>query len=91
MAIARRKEHVLLGMHITYCDNGTTEIRMKDYLKEAIDKFGEEITKGAVTLATRKPFEVSKNSKILDKNRNKILHSVTAKLLYVSQQGQSDL
>ena len=57
---------------------------MKDYLEEALNKFGEEILKTAVTPATRNLFEVSETSKLLTKDKNEILHSVTAKLLYVS-------
>jgi hypothetical protein len=41
MTVTGGKEHVFLGMHVTYSD--LAEIRMADYLKEAISKFGENI------------------------------------------------
>lgn len=78
MTVTRGKEHVFLGMNIKCCNNGTTEIRMKDYLEEALNKFGEEISKTAVTLTTRILFEVTKTSKLITKDKNEILLRVGA-------------
>ena len=91
MTVTRGKEHVFLGMDIKYCDNGTAEIRMVNYLKEAIEEFGEDIVKTAVTPANRKLFEVSEESPDLDQNKREVFHSITAKLLYVSQRGRMDI
>ena len=65
MTVTRGKEHMFLSMNIKYCDNGMAKIRMKDYLKESMSKFGESINRVAKTPATRKLFEVSEDSKTL--------------------------
>jgi hypothetical protein len=91
MTITRGKEHVFLGMHITYLENGTAQLRMADYLKEAISEFGESITKTAATPAKRDLFDVADDGEFLDKTRSEIFHSVTAKLLYVSHRGRLDI
>jgi predicted metal-dependent peptidase len=44
MTVTRGKEHVFLGMKINFNDNGTASINMKEYLKEAIVAFWEDIT-----------------------------------------------
>jgi hypothetical protein len=88
MTVTRGKEHVFLGMHITYLDNGTAEIRMKDYLEEAIDEFRESICKSVTSPAKRDLFEVSADSALLDKTKAEHFHSVAAKLLYVSHRGR---
>ena len=64
---------------------------MKDYLMESMSEFGESISKIAKTPGTRKLFEVSEDSTTLTDDKRDILHSVTAKLLYVSQCGRLDL
>jgi hypothetical protein len=39
MAVTRGKEHVFLGMNISFHNDGTASIVMKDYIKEAIAHF----------------------------------------------------
>ena len=62
MTVTRGKEHVFLGMNIMLCENGMVKIRMRDYLEEAIDEFGESVGKSAVLPATAKLFDINDNS-----------------------------
>lgn len=42
MMVTRGKEFVFLGMHISYKENGSETINMKEYVEEAIAEFSEE-------------------------------------------------
>lgn len=63
---------------------------MREYHKEAINEFGESVGKSAVLPATAKLFEIL-DSPELGHERRELLHSITAKLLYVSQQCRMDI
>jgi hypothetical protein len=89
MMVTRGKEHVFLGMNVTFNDDGTVTIKMKDYVKEAISDFGEDITKSATTPAKRDLFEINEGSKELTIEKSEVFHSVMAKLLYVSKRRRS--
>ena len=91
MTVTRKKVHVFLGMHITFLENGTAEILMKDYLLEAITDFGETINRSATSPARRDLFVIDENSKELSTDKREIFHSVSAKLLYVSHRGRLDV
>ena len=53
MTIAGGTEHVFLGMNISFHQDGTASIKMKEYIKEAIANFGDNITRSATTPAKR--------------------------------------
>jgi hypothetical protein len=63
MTVTRGKKHVFLGMHVTYNDNGSAPINMKDYLIEAIADFSEDIVKSAATPAKRDLFDIKEDSR----------------------------
>jgi hypothetical protein len=65
MTVTRGKDHVFLGMNITYNDDGTASIKRKDYLKEATADFGEDIVKSAATPAKRDLFDINDDSPAL--------------------------
>jgi hypothetical protein len=91
MTVTRGREHVFLGMNIDFNDDGTANIKMKDYIKEAIADFGEDITRSATTPAKKNLFELSEDSGALTDGDRDIFHSVVAKLLYVSKRGRLDI
>ena len=91
MTVMRGKRHVFLGMEITYNNDGTASIRMEDYIKEAIQDFGEAISKKATSPATRDLFEIDQDSEKLNTTQNETFHSIVAKLLYVSIRGRPDI
>jgi hypothetical protein len=64
---------------------------VKDYLKEAIADFGEDIVKSAATPAKRDLFEIDENSPALTTEKRETFHRVVAKLLYVSKRGRLDI
>ena len=91
MTVTRGKEHTFLGMNITYTDDGTAKVSMKDYLMEAIAESGLDIKNIASTPARRDVFEVDNSSPPLPKERFNAFRSVVMKLLYVAMRARMDL
>jgi hypothetical protein len=87
MTVTRGKEHVFLGMNISFHENGTASIKMKEYIKEVIADFGEIVTQFTTTPAKKNLFEIDEDSGALSVTDREIFHSVVAKLVYVSKRG----
>ena len=67
------------------------KLTMKSYLEEAIQAFGENVSVGAVTPASRNLFIVNNNLPLLETERAEIFHHVVAKLLYVAKRARVDI
>jgi len=91
MSVTRGKEHVFLGMTVTYNANRTASISMKSYLQEAILEFGEDCTKRATTPAKKDLFEVDINLPGLGETQRTRFHHIVTKLLYVCKHGRPDI
>ena len=91
MTVTRGRDHVFLGMDISYNDRGTATITMKNYLKEAIQESGLNISKAVATPANRELFEVDEAAPRLPNTESEAFHRVTAKLLYVALRARPDL
>jgi hypothetical protein len=91
MTVTRGKDHVFLGMDISFLDNGTVRVKMKDYIKEAMADFGEIITRNATTPAKRILFDTDETVERLSGDDNEVFHSIVAKLLYVSKRSRLDI
>ncbi len=87
MTVTRGKQHVLGGMNVVYLYNGTAEISMPDYVKESIAELGECVA----TPSKRDLYEICEKSKVLERSKGEIFHSIVAKLLYVSHRGHLDI
>ena len=82
MTVNRGKEHNFVGMDISLKKNGTLQILTKEYIKESITTFGEEMKKDANTPAKHNIFTISE-SKLLISNKADTFYHIVAKLLYV--------
>ena len=89
--ITRGKKHVFLGIDIEITPQKTIEIDMSAQLQEAIEMFGEEINGIMSSIATHNLFKVTEDAEPLDSRKQEILHSVTAKLLFITKRGRPDL
>ena len=78
-------KHVYLGMGITFTENRNIEIRMSEYIREALKAFGEEITCSATTPVKRELFEEEEGSPVLGQEKEEKFQHIMAKLLYVSK------
>ena len=88
--ISRGKEHNFLGIDFKLIGNGKLEIGMVDYINEAIEAFGEEITGKVSSPAAKSLFNVDEFAKELSKEKGETFHSVVSKLLWVAKRGRPD-
>jgi hypothetical protein len=91
MTVTTGKDHVFLGMDISFLDNGTVSVKIKDYIKEAMANFGGKITRNATTPAKRNLFVTDETDKLLSPDDSEVFHSIVAKLLYVSKRSCLDV
>eukprot|EP00980_Cylindrotheca_fusiformis_P026811 scaffold17566_cov108-Cylindrotheca_fusiformis.AAC.1 len=87
MTVTRGPKHTYIGMDIEFMKNGEVKILMKDYLTD----FTEDCSRRAVTPAANHLFRVNKNAETLDEDDRKLLHSITAKLLFVLRRARPDI
>ena len=64
---------------------------MKDFLKESIEEFGEEVIGSTTPPAQKGMFTVDPDCELLDEKRSKRFHSITDKLLRVPDRARVDL
>ena len=79
--------HTYLGMYFDFSSPGKVNITMKNYIEKLLQEY--KITKGInnpINTADNK-----KNHKLLNQNRQKFIHSGTAKLLYLSTRVRPDI
>ena len=74
MTVTRGKEHRFLGMNIALQEDGTMKIGMKNYVKEAIEDFGEDVSNHAATPAKRDLLEIDKQSPVHRERQSFSLH-----------------
>jgi len=91
LTVTRGRKHVFLGMHLNFRADKNLEIKMKDYLIEATNDFGEDIVKSSITPAASKLFETHDNAERLDAQRSDTFRSVVCKLLYMAQRARPDI
>ena len=91
MTVTRGANHVFLGMDIRFAKDRTVKIKMKEYIKEAIADFGENISKIAATPAKKDLFDIDETSGELTTKDRETFHSIVAKLLYVSKRARLDI
>ena len=87
MAVTCGEEHVFLGMKFRFTGDGTICIMMEEYIKVAIDLFGEKLDRIVTTPASSSLFILDPNAQVLSVERKERLHSIVGKLLWVCKQG----
>ena len=90
MTVCRGKKHVFLGMDIEFLPKHKLKILMKEYICEAIEDFGEDLTRKASSPAAKGLFEIDTKSKRLCQEKSDRFHSIVAKLLYVCIRSRMD-
>ena len=94
MKVKRGKLHTFVGMDIEMKGNKTVEISMKDYIRENFDVFElfeDKINKEATSAAKNNLFKLTKESKLLFKDKNEGFQYIVYKLLYVSKRARLDI
>ena len=92
MTVTRGKVHDFLGMNITFTPNQTVEIRMENYVDEALADFDCVFTAtGTTTPAQHGLFDIDPNAPLLNTADSELFHRHVAKLLYLSKRGRTDI
>ena len=84
-------KHTFLGMDVEMVSKGKIAVSTPQHINEAIEGLGEEIKGTAVNPAKSKLFSINYESPRLTGNKKETFHSVTAKVLRISQQSRPDL
>jgi hypothetical protein len=81
MAVMRGREHTFLGMNLSFHEDGTASIKMKEYIKQALADFGESIIRSATTSAKKNLYKIDGESGALSNDDRETFHSIVAKVL----------
>ena len=83
MSVKRGKSHVFVGMDLHFRNDGKLDISMKEYIKECIKAYGEEITGSANTPAKHNLFEEPQGDEAtpLTLEQATLFHHIVSKLL----------
>ena len=90
MNVTRGKVHTYLGMDIELKDR-KVYIRMKKYLEECIESFGEAINTAATTPASKGLMDIKDGMMLLEERRKTIFHHIVQKMLHISRRGRLDI
>ena len=91
MTVKRGKEHVFVGMNISFIGGNKVKLTMRIYLEEAIQTFGEDVSAGAATPAKKNLFVVNEDLPMLEDRQAESFQHIVAKLLYVAKRARIDL
>ena len=83
--------HKFLGMDITFNDNGTVSIDMKDYVEEVLQDFPDTLKKSVTSPARPDLHHIDHTSPLLGAEQAELFHSFAMKLMWVSQRCRLDI
>lgn len=84
-------KHTFLGMDITFEDNGTVTINMKDYVTEVLQAFPEKLKESVTSPARPDLHTIDDTSPLLANDRTELFHSLVIKLMWISQKCRLDI
>ena len=90
MIVTRGKSHTFVGMDIKFMEDRTTEIKIKQYIKECTEEFGENIVKGSNTPSKHKKIMIGESDSLSNKIMN-LFHHIICKLMYTSKRARVDI
>lgn len=91
LTVYRGNKLTFLGMDIEFNDDRSVTISTPEYIDEAIEHFGEDVSIKVISPATKNLFEVDEASTPLDRKKQDIFHSVVARLLWIMKRSRPDL
>ena len=87
--VSRGKRHFYLGMWLDYSEEGKVKIDMKDYIRDMVKEFPEELSGKPASMATATLFDVQPSKK-LAREQAQIFHTFVAKMLFLMKRGRPD-
>jgi hypothetical protein len=91
LTVNREKTHDYLGMLLDFSEDGKVKINMQRYVKDILSDMPEFFIGTATTPATNNLFVIRKDATKLDKPHLEFFHTLTAKLLFLTQRGRPDI
>ena len=90
MTVTRGDNHTYFGMKLRFPGDGRVWINMRQYIEEAIEVFGQPLTRSAATPAMKGSFDVEDESKPLSEKKKERFVSVVMQLLWVGKRSRPD-
>ena len=86
----RGKKHVYLGMTLDYSTPGEVKIDMRDYVKDMIEEFPQDLKGDSLTAANDKLFDTTRG-KPLGPMKAEAFHAMVAKSLFLTMRARPDI
>ena len=90
LTVTNGNKHTFLGMKMNFRKDQKVELDLSEYLREAIVESGMDVSQKVSSPAANWLFKVNENAEKLSDGKRDIFHSVTQKLLWVTQRGRPD-
>ena len=81
LVVSRGNKYTFLGMEIELVKDGKIKIDMKSYIKEGIEKFGEDLSRGVTSPATSRLLYLTEDTEMFLEEKSATFHSTVEKLL----------
>jgi hypothetical protein len=91
LSVTRGKDHTYVGMDFHFPGDGTVQVDMSEYLKEAINEFPENVDRVVTSPASNHIFDIDPDCPKLNEEKRELLHHLVAKLLFVSTRARPDI
>lgn len=90
LTVTKGDIQTFIGIKMRFLKNKKVAINMRDYILEAIEDFGEDVSKVVSSPAARWLFTVNKKARKLSGKRLEKFCSIVAKLLWIILRGRPD-
>ena len=87
----RKQAHLRWNGYRVYRYKGEAKILMANYIKESLEAFPEDCSKSVKTPAASYLFEINDECAKISETDRKVLHSIVAKLLFVTKRARPDI
>jgi Reverse transcriptase (RNA-dependent DNA polymerase) len=91
LTVCQEKAHDYLGIRIDYSVPGKVKFTMFDYLNGMLETLPKDMSGVAASPAANHLFEVDPKATAIDKDKAKLFHHYTAKLLFLCKRARPDI
>ena len=91
MSVTRECKHTYVRINFDFKPDGTVDVEMKDYPKECIKEFPDDISNVVTTPAALHLFKVDDKTNKLSVDKMEIFHRIVAKLLFACKRARPNI
>ena len=91
MNVVRGKEHIYVGIKIINNNDRSVSFDMKEYIKETIDEFHEDLSKKITSPAALYLFDINDSCDAIEDEKARLFHRLVTKMLFVSNRGRPEI